>query len=202
MTTERVMGEHGEVEQFDFPGSERLIEVVRQAVEQSDPEAVTETVKQGLCRLISGTEFSLPECFLQPEQDHYARRLVYRDPRNRFSIVAMTWGPDQGTPLHDHAGLWCVEGVCCGRIRVEQFSLRERDGDRFRFSREDVMRAERGSAGCLIPPHEYHCIFNDCGDDVAVTLHIYGGDMTACNVFKPTGEGWYERQRKPLDFDA
>jgi 3-mercaptopropionate dioxygenase len=202
MTTERIMGDRDEVERFDFPGSERLISAVRAAVGRGDPEQITEGVKQSLCQLVGGSEFELPECFLRPATGHYARRLVYRDPDMLFSIVAMTWGPGQGTPLHDHAGLWCVEGVCCGRIRVEQFALRERENERYRFSREEVIRAERGTAGCLIPPHEYHCIFNDRDDDVAVTLHIYGGDMTACNVFEPAAEGWYRRERKPLDFDV
>lgn len=202
MTTERAMGTSGVSEAFDFPGSERLIESVREAVASEDPEAITDGVKRGLCQLISSPEFELPDCVLQTCGDHYARRLVYRHPDNRFSIVAMTWGPEQGTPLHDHSGLWCVEGVCCGAIRVEQYALRERDGERYRFEREEIMRAAQGSAGCLIPPHEYHRIVNDRRDQVAVTLHIYGGDMTACNVFVPEGEGeWYAREQKPLAFD-
>ena len=41
----------------------------------------------------------------------------------------MTWGPGQGTPLHDHAGMWCVEGVLEGRIEVARYDLLdERDG--------------------------------------------------------------------------
>lgn len=187
---------------FDFPGAEELISQVAAAVRHEDPEAITEAVKQGLCEVISSGRFQLPEEFLQAEDDHYARRLVHRDPERGFSIVAMTWGVDQGTPLHDHCGLWCVEGVCHGRIRVDQYSLRERDGDLFRFEREEVAQAEVGSAGCLIPPHEYHRIFNDRQDDVAVTLHIYGGDMETCNTFQPEREDWYRREPRSLSFDA
>ncbi len=188
--------------EFDFPGATDLIALVAEAVEEDSPDAITEKVKNGLCQVISSEGFRLPAEFLEAEADHYARRLVHSDPEGRFSIVAMTWGVGQGTPLHDHCGLWCVEGVCHGRIRVDQYALVERDGDRFRFERDEAIPAETGTAGCLIPPHEYHRIFNDRDDEVAVTLHIYGGDMESCNIFDPEGDGWYRRERRALGFDA
>ncbi len=36
----------------------------------------------------------------------------------------MTWGPGQGTPLHDHAGIWCVEGVVEGKSGLANASER------------------------------------------------------------------------------
>ena len=35
----------------------------------------------------------------------------------------MTWGPGQGTPVHDHGGLWCVEGVVEGQIAVTRYDV-------------------------------------------------------------------------------
>lgn len=187
---------------FDFDGAAELIHAVEEAVQQDQPDAIAEGVKHGLCRLISSDRFRLPPALLEPAEDHYARRLIYRDPDGRFSIVAMTWGVGQGTPLHDHCGLWCVEGVCYGRIRIEQFSHRETRGEQDRFRLEEIMTSEVGGAGCLIPPHEHHRILNDREDDVAVTLHIYGGDMASCNVFKPESGDWYRRERHGLEFDG
>lgn len=202
MSTEQAAQAGGPAPEFDFPGARDLITAIEDAVGLSDADAIAEDVKQGLCRMISSPGFRLPAALLEPAEDHYARRLVYRDPDGRFSVVAMTWGVGQGTPLHDHCGLWCVEGVCYGRIRIEQYAHRERRGDQDRFRLEEVMTSEVGGAGCLIPPHEHHRILNDREDDVAVTLHIYGGDMASCNVFLPVSGEWYRRERHGLEFDA
>src|SRR5262245_54794772 len=43
--------------------------------------------------------------------DHYARHLLYRDPGDRYEVIVMAWAPGQKTPVHDHSGIWCVEGV-------------------------------------------------------------------------------------------
>ena len=71
----------------------------------------------------SGGEFVDPP-FLKPAPDRYARRLMHRDPRGRYTVLAMVWDVGQGTPLHDHAGTWCVECVYRGRIRVLSYAVR------------------------------------------------------------------------------
>ncbi|MEA5445416.1 cysteine dioxygenase family protein [Gammaproteobacteria bacterium AB-CW1] len=202
MTTDYAVDKAQSEPGFDFPGAAELIDTVADAVREKEPDRIADQVKKGLCRLISSAEFQLPRAFMEAAEDHYARRLVYRDPEGRFSIVAMTWGVGQGTPLHDHCGLWCVEGVCHGRIRIEQYQHREsRDGlERFRL--EEIISSETGGAGCLIPPHEHHRILNDREDDVAVTLHIYGGDMESCNIFLPESGDWYRKESRSLQFDA
>lgn len=186
----------------EFKGSEKLVEIVDTANTLDTQAALTEHVKQGLCTLIRSGELEMPSCVCQPAEGHYARRLLYRSEEHGYSMVAMTWGPGQGTPLHDHAGLWCVEAVCIGTIRVEQYDLAEQEGARFRFTHQDGIRASVGSAGCLIPPHEYHTIHNTSDDDCAVTLHIYGGEMHCCNAFEPEGDGWFRKVTKNLVFDA
>ena len=55
----------------------------------------------------------------------YARRLLHRDPEGRYSAIVMTWGPGQGTAVHDHGGLWCVEGVVDGEIAVTQYLVQQ-----------------------------------------------------------------------------
>ena len=140
---------------------------------------------------------------MSPLPDRYARRLLHRDEERGYSIVAMTWGPCQSTPIHDHAGMWCVEGVCAGTIDVLQFELMEQDGDeRYRFEPRNSYMAGIGSAGCLIPPYEYHLISNPCDRSPAVSLHIYGGDMTQWQVFVKEGDSqWHHSVMKPLSFD-
>ncbi len=183
-------------------GVEPLVEIVDRVVALRDPEQIVDQLRGELCALISSGAVPLPALLRDCCGEHYARRLVHRDAQRGYSIVAMTWGPQQSTMLHDHAGLWCVEGVWQGSIEVHQFELMERqEGERYRFEKRGSMRAGTGSAGCLIPPHEYHVIRNPTPDP-AVSIHVYGGDMTFCHVFDERGQGWYERQGKALGFDA
>jgi hypothetical protein len=64
------------------------------------------------------------------------------------------------------------------------------------------VQAGPGSAGSLIPPHEYHTIRNPSDRDIAVSLHIYSGNMTHCAVFQPlAGETGYERCERQLGLD-
>ncbi|MDX1454321.1 MAG: cysteine dioxygenase family protein [Gammaproteobacteria bacterium] len=186
-----------------FKGDEALIKMIDQAVTKDSSEAITAAIKQGLCELVGKREVKLPECCLAPVDGHYARRLLYRSEEHGYSVVAMTWGPEQGTPIHDHGGLWCVEAVCCGRIKVVQYELEKEEGSLCYFENQGEQLAEVGTAGCLIPPHEYHTIHNACGTDTAVTLHIYADELDCCCTFTPTDKpGWYERERKDLGYDA
>lgn len=188
----------------DFPGAERLIGLLDAAVQHDHASAITATIKDSLCSLVSGGELVLPRETAGSASGHYARHLLYRSPQHGYSVVAMTWGPEQGTPLHDHAGLWCVEAVCAGRIEVTQYELLERNGEQFRFRQAGRQEAGVGSAGCLIPPHEYHTIANCGGDGTAVSLHIYADEMTICHAFEPIAgrTDWYQRQTKPLAYDS
>lgn len=189
---------------IEFHGADELIALIDAAVQQPTQEEITATIKQGLCSLVRSGGLRLPEKMQAPVGDHYARRLLYRSEQHGYSVVAMTWGPEQGTPIHDHSGLWCVEAVCNGAIKVEQFDLAEEREDCCRFIKQDSMVGSFGSAGCLIPPHEYHTIRNASEDDAAVTLHIYGGEMDCCCIFEPLAgdPDWYQRVRKNLGYDV
>src|SRR5690606_1787868 len=130
----------------DFPGRDKLVRAIDTAIASGDEHAVTAAVRNALCRLIKDSDVRLPECVHEPIVDHYARRELYRSPEHGYSVVAMTWGPGQGTPLHDHSGLWCVEGVWDGELEITQFELLERDGERFRFRAAGGIHAGPGSA--------------------------------------------------------
>jgi predicted metal-dependent enzyme (double-stranded beta helix superfamily) len=155
-----------------------------------------------MCRLIRDREVQLPACVHHPIEDHYARRELYRSAAHGYSIVAMSWGPGQGTPLHDHSGLWCVEGVWLGQLEITQYRLLERDGERFRFRAEPAVLGDCGSAGSLIPPHEYHTIRNTSDEDLAISVHVYEGEMTRSAIFEPDAGDWYQRRVQVMETDA
>lgn len=185
-----------------FHGRDRLIAAVDHAVEQNDPRRIAVMLQTALRQAIADSRIQLPACVHQPVEDHYARRELYRSPEHGYSIVAMSWGPGQGTPLHDHSGLWCVEGVWLGQLEITQYELLERDGERFRFRAQPCVVGDCGSAGSLIPPHEYHTIRNASADQLAISVHVYQGEMVRSSIFEPTTNGWYERRTKELEVDA
>lgn len=168
------------------------------AVRLRDAAAITARIKGDLERAIHGRRISLPARFHVARADGYARRLLHRSDLG-YTAVVMTWGPGQKTPLHDHAGIWCVEGVVEGRMDVTQFDLIASNGGRYRFEAKGCVHAEVGSAGCLIPPFEYHILANP-NDTPAITLHVYGGEMTSCHVFEPQADGSYVRRERALSY--
>ena len=165
------------------------------------PESIPELVKAILVDSMQCGSLAVPAEFREPIQGTYARRLLHRDPEGHYTMVVMTWAPGQKTALHDHAGIWCVECVVDGHMEVAQFDLQsERDGH-YRFTERSRVLAGRGSAGCLIPPFEYHTLGN-AGDTPSITLHVYGGEMDHCHIFEPTEDGSYRRVKKELSYHA
>jgi 3-mercaptopropionate dioxygenase len=180
-------------------GITQLIARIDDAVRLRDPDAITQRVKEELQAAIRARTLSLPDRFHRTRPDGYARRLLHRDDDLGYTAVVMTWGAGQRTPLHDHAGIWCVEGVVEGRMDVTQYDLIEDSGAGCRFEAKGCVHAAVGSAGCLIPPFDYHVLANAL-DEPSITLHIYGGEMTTCHVFEPTEHGQYIRLERALRY--
>ena len=183
-----------------FPGRERLLAGLDHAVQQPGINAITHTLQQVLREAIADEQIALPDCVHLPVLDHYAHRELYRSPVHGYSVIAMTWGPGQATPLHDHSGLWCVEGVWSGTLQITQYALQEQAEEQFQFRAGRGLLAGRGSAGCLIPPHEYHTICNPSSDEIAVSVHVYQRVMESCTVFlpDPARAHWYQRTARSL----
>lgn len=183
-----------------FAGSERFIQAVDGAVRAASRNPA-EALRGVLCGLIGDASIQLPACVYNGCADHYGRREIYRSQALGYSVVAMTWEPGQGTALHDHSGMWCVEGVWRGTLEITQYELAETRGGRHRFQAVGTQRAGVGSTGCLIPPHEYHVIRNPSAGEQAVSVHIYQNPMLRCSVFQAQEDGWYERQERQLALD-
>jgi 3-mercaptopropionate dioxygenase len=183
------------------PGLAELIARLDRSVEAGSPQAITAAVKADLEAILGGGRLVLPAAFMQPRPDAYARRLLHRDPQGRYSAIVMTWGPGQGTAVHDHGGLWCVEGVVDGEIAVTQYLVQQETDGYYRVTPIGSLLAGTGSAGCLIPPTDHHVLANARPARASVTLHVYGGDLDDCKVFLPaTSDGRYAETIRMLAF--
>ena len=101
----------------------------------------------------------------------YQTHLVHAEPDGSFSVVVMVWRPGQRTQVHDHL-TWCVTAVLQGTEYEEVFANR---GDRL----ETVGRNANpvGTVSGFAPPGDIHQVTN-IGDAVAVSMHVYGTDIT------------------------
>jgi predicted metal-dependent enzyme (double-stranded beta helix superfamily) len=190
MENVRVMEDGGDLE--------RLVVPIERAVRE---DRVTELARI-MVELEAQGAFAGSGLFAQPNPERYARRLIWRDPDERFVVVAMTWAPGQTSTLHDHAGLWGVEVVVQGTMRETAFRLVERGDDgRYRFRRESDGLASPSSVGILLPPLEYHEVCN-VSTQTAHTVHVYGGPLDHCRRFLAEADGWWRSERVVLSYDA
>ena len=185
-----------------FTGRDNLIGMIDSAMALGNHDAITESLRDGLCRLIRDKVVFLPDCVFEPVEGHYARRELFAYPDAGVTVVAMTWAPGQGTPIHDHCGLWCVEGVWQGHLEIVRYELEASNGDLHHFSMHETLTAGTGTAGSLLPPHEYHTIRNPNEKQIAISLHIYQAAMNDCATFEPQADGWYLRKKKTLCLDT
>lgn len=158
---------------------------------------------EATCRLLEENAHccELPRRLTQKSPAGYARHLVYRDPQDRYCVVAMVWGPGQGTAIHDHDNTWCVEGCVAGRLAITSYDVVQTLGDeRIELRPERSVEVGVGAVGRLIPPYEHHRIFNPFQEE-AITLHIYGKELKFCTRYMETEQpNTYRIERVPLGY--
>jgi len=178
----------------------KLVEDLDHAVDADSLDMICTNVRSVLVDCMERYPNLLPEEFLIPSEGKYARRLLHKCPNDLYSIVIMVWDQAQGTTLHDHSGKWCVEGVYKGKVRVESYEMiEETDQGHYDFRYQGDAVQGTGKAGALIPPFEYHILSNPY-EEIAVTIHIYSGEMTSSHAFYPNDGGGYSRELKELSY--
>jgi 3-mercaptopropionate dioxygenase len=104
--------------------------------------------------------------------DGYVCHTLHAEPDGSFSVCALVWRPGQRTPVHDHVA-WCVVGVLQGAEHEELFALRA-GGTALEQVAHRVNAS--GDVSGFAPPGDIHRVTNH-GDEVAVSLHVYGADI-------------------------
>jgi predicted metal-dependent enzyme (double-stranded beta helix superfamily) len=152
-----------------------LIESIRQAVRSGAGDAeVAERVAELLEPCLRSDGF-LTETQREPDPDHYRQHVLHVEEDGSFSIVALVWLPGQETPVHDHVS-WCVVGVHQGQEYETRYEV-ETDEQGLSLLVECGNSVNPpGSVAALTPPGDIHKVVND-GQDLAISLHIYGADI-------------------------
>lgn len=153
------------------PTLARLADDLDRAVRGHRTDALTaDAVAAALTPYLGAADLLTPEQ-RQGDPERYRQHLLHVADDGAFSLVALVWLPGQATPVHDHI-CWCVVGVHEGdeeelRYRLERGSL----------SRTERLINARGEVSVALPPGDIHLVRN-AGDDVAISLHVYGADLS------------------------
>jgi predicted metal-dependent enzyme (double-stranded beta helix superfamily) len=115
----------------------------------------------------------LPSSLRRGDPACYQSHLLYAEQDGSFSVSVMVWLPGQQTVIHDHVA-WCVTGVLQGLEYEEIFALTD-DGRALKLAARNVSPA--GTVSGFAPPGDIHRVRNT-GDDVAISLHVYGADIS------------------------
>ena len=149
-----------------------------------------EAIAAGHAAICEAVEYGydLDAMWLESDEDRrlpgkYRRHQVHTDPDYGFTVVVLLWEPGASTPIHDH-DTWCVFACLQGEMEVTNYEVVEDDGVGTIHVREASREEIRAFAiGDNSPTnHEVHRVRN-IGDQRAVSLHIYGADLTKRTLF-------------------
>ena len=147
---------------------DRLVASVRTAVDRhADWPHTARLVADQLREHLPGPDVLTPEQRLG-SPDGQASHTLHVERDGSFSIIAVVWRPGQVTPIHDHT-TWCVFGVIQGVEHEDVF-----DADLNLIGQSDNFV---GDVNGFAPPGDIHRVHNT-GDEVAISVHIYGTDVT------------------------
>lgn len=110
----------------------------------------------------------------QPDPERYKQHVLHVAPDGLYSIVSLVWLPTQETPVHDHVS-WCVVGVHQGSELETNYRCAAGDC----LTEMGCGLNPAGTVVGLLPPADIHKVANG-GDGLAVSLHIYGADLSRC----------------------
>lgn len=150
-----------------------LVTAIRSATSQhADWQRTAELVAAALRGHLPAPDV-LTSAELTGDPDDYRSHVLHVEPDGSFSVTALVWRPGQATPVHDHV-TWCVFGVIQGTEHEELYRLA---GDGSHLVEAGRNRNELGEVSGFAPPGDIHRVAN-IGSDVAVSIHVYGADIT------------------------
>lgn len=152
-----------------------LIEEIRHEVQAGgEPKEIADRVSTKL-RPYLGNDELLTDAQKESDPNQYKQHVLHVEPDGSFSIVSLCWLPGQETPIHDHVS-WCVVGVHQGLEFETTYDLKSDDDGSEWLSETGQVTCRPGDTEALTPPGDIHKVRNG-GDDLAISIHIYGADI-------------------------
>jgi 3-mercaptopropionate dioxygenase len=173
-----------------FPLLDDVIALATISLATRDLSRRVQLLTEGMSGLL-GTRHEIPDVFFVPDPGRYRRHLLVDGGAGGYQVLLMTWGPGQGTDIHDHGGTWGVESVLHGALEVTDYDLQDDDGNcaELTVARRRVLQT--GQSLGLLPPGDLHACRNASKRDVAVSLHVYGEAVDHVRTFQPTSHAQY-----------
>ncbi|GAB3433321.1 cysteine dioxygenase family protein [Flindersiella endophytica] len=166
------------------PGLAELVARIQSRTRRrADPRTIAKDVADVLAEARPDVDL-LTEAERAGSPDGYTRHTLHAEAA--FSVSAVVWRPGQVTEIHDHL-VWCSFVVLQGS---ETETLYDIDGDRLVEIGERHRPA--GSVSGVAPPDDIHRVRNT-GDTVAITLHVYGADLSNGSSVRRTYEQRHDR---------
>lgn len=154
---------------------EHLIADIREAVHLGNqPRDTAELVASRLSPYLEDAEL-LTVAQRESDPNHYKQHVLHVEPGGSFSIVSLCWLPGQATPIHDHVS-WCVVGVHQGLELETTYELETGPDGAEWLVETGTTHCRPGMTEALTPPGDIHKVTN-AGDDLAISIHIYGADI-------------------------
>lgn len=151
------------------PGLAELIDRIRLCTNQkADPGSTASLVADVLAEL-RPTPDLLTVAEREGSPDDYTRHTLHTE--TGFSISAVVWRPGQVTEIHDHL-VWCSFLILQGAETENLFGF-----EGHQLIQVGQVHRPTGSISGVAPPDDIHQVHNT-GDTVAITLHVYGADLS------------------------
>lgn len=159
-----------------------LVRAMTRIADEDPADAPMQAAGAGLLQTLVAQEGWLPEGFeIAPEGPGFGQRLLYCDPRERFSLVCFCWGGGRATPVHDHR-VWGVVGVLRGAEDSVEM-IPGPPGSVMRAGRVDRVLAGEvlalGPEGAAPGLYDIHRVENAAPGVAGVTIHLYGSNIGA-----------------------
>ncbi|MGE5094815.1 MAG: cysteine dioxygenase [Betaproteobacteria bacterium] len=149
------------------------IDAVTALVERGGDEAtLLRDVREAKRRLVAVDDWLPPEMAV-PHPRYFIQYRLYCDPRERFSVVSVVWGPGHASPVHDHT-VWGVIGQLRGSEVCEPF---RREGGAV-VPAGPAHRMQPGDTDLVSPAiGDLHRVGNAFDDRTSISIHTYGADI-------------------------
>jgi predicted metal-dependent enzyme (double-stranded beta helix superfamily) len=149
------------------------------AAAQSEEELL-EGVASVAERFAATPDWLTPEHYQCDEAVGYGEVLLYQAPDGGLNVWTGAWLPGGNVPPHDH-GTWAV---VAGMVGQERNVLWQRLDDGTQPDRAELESGEPQVIGpgdvLAMTSDAIHSVSND-GENVSVSLHVYGRDLAAGN---------------------